>query len=197
MTDRKKVKKGTRVVSRYRFVIKAVAPNTGNVLTLNVRRKFSSVGPFLLKTTYAQAAALMRKILKAHPETKAWGLHVEELERESKRKNPSGYAMARDAMLAEMDKASGGFEGFTGKRATHVTTHKIADGSNRKRAGFALGKLHAVTYLPNREGDPPGTLYEHKFRKFSQPLLVASDDGSRLEVIGGSFQVTDRGIEDR
>jgi hypothetical protein len=39
--------------------------------------------------------------------------------------------------------------------------------------------------------------YEHTFRSKSRPALVSSSDGKQLYLLGGAYNITDRGIEDR
>lgn len=197
MTAKKRHKKHTRVEGHRRFIVAANAPSTGSVLGFTTRGKFADSGPFKKFPTKPQALGFMASLRRRHPETAHYNLHVHEIAYVSKRKNPSAYARVRDSMLGELDRAADSYSQFSGRAPIHETHFKVDDGTKHKRAGFALGRLVAVTYRPERDGEPPGTLYEHKFSKSSQPLLIASDDGSRLELLGGAFQVTERGIEDR
>src|SRR5574340_233722 len=62
------------------------------------------------------------------------------------------------------------------------------------KTGIVIGELLGVIYRADREK----TDYIHRFQsKSSRPLLVASHDGKRLILIGGSYRFTDRGIVDR
>lgn len=61
--------------------------------------------------------------------------------------------------------------------------------------GLVIGELDGVLYNTVRDGVPEK--YVHRFRKSSRPLLAASADGTQLEIVGGRFQMTEAGIEDR
>ena len=63
------------------------------------------------------------------------------------------------------------------------------------RAGLVVGTLDGVLYTTVRDGATES--YVHKFRRKSRPTLAAGSDGKSLHVIGGKFEFTDRGIEDR
>ena len=56
-----------------------------------------------------------------------------------------------------------------------------------------LGELVEVTYKSDKF-DGRKRLYFHKFRKKDRPVLAASSDG-QLFIIGGSYKISDRGIE--
>ncbi len=61
------------------------------------------------------------------------------------------------------------------------------------KVGVAFGTLVEVTYQSERDGQ----LYRHTFRKTSRPLVVASHDGKQLQIVGGRFAFTERGIVDK
>jgi hypothetical protein len=61
--------------------------------------------------------------------------------------------------------------------------------------GLVIGELDGVLYTTVRDGQTEK--YIHKFRKNSRPLLAASSDGKKLGIVGGQFQFTEAGIEDR
>lgn len=173
---------------RKRFVIVGRSPKTGarmyytvsgTIATRGRSRKFSSVD---------KAWFIARRLLKLHPQLRDYNLFAEELRAVDVKKNPSGFARATQAYARELDAQADKFSAFTGHAATHVTKFKKPP----MKAAFALGNLLAVEYRATRDG--VSDRYRHEFRKSSQPLLVS--DGSQLEVVGGRFQVTDRGIED-
>lgn len=55
---------------------------------------------------------------------------------------------------------------------------------------YELGNLVGVIYELN------GEKYIHQFKKASQPVLASSHDGKQLYILGGGYEVTERGIED-
>lgn len=61
--------------------------------------------------------------------------------------------------------------------------------------GLVVGTLDGVLYTAVR--DNRREKYIHRFRKRSRPLLTASADGTQLDIVGGRFQFTEAGIEDR
>jgi hypothetical protein len=61
--------------------------------------------------------------------------------------------------------------------------------------GLVLGVLDGVLYTTVRDGEREA--YIHKFRKQSRPLLAVSSDGTQIGIVGGRYQVTEAGIEDR
>ena len=63
------------------------------------------------------------------------------------------------------------------------------------KVGLVIGKLDGVLYTTVRDGKRES--YIHEFRARSRPLLAASSDGTQLRIVGGRFEFTDAGIEDR
>lgn len=82
------------------------------------------------------------------------------------------------------------YEEFSGNEAKYVDTLDIWVPEVALKIGF----LDGVIYTTNRDGKTEK--YIHEFKKHSRPLLAVSSDGTQLVVIGGSYQFTDRGIED-
>jgi hypothetical protein len=95
-----------------------------------------------------------------------------------------------------LDQAAQKLEDFTGQPATHV--ERAASRSNEK-TGLVVGELDEIGYRTRREGVEGGRMarYRHSFRKNSRPLLAVSSDGKQLHVVGGQYEFTDAGIEDR
>jgi hypothetical protein len=60
---------------------------------------------------------------------------------------------------------------------------------------LAVGKLDGVLYSTVRDGKHER--YIHRFKKSSRPLLAVSSDGKKMRMLGGAFQFTEAGIEDR
>jgi prophage antirepressor-like protein len=96
----------------------------------------------------------------------------------------------------KLDQAAKKLEDFTGREATHV---ERARARSDERTGLVLGPLERVIYHAAREGIEGGATvrWDHKFRKNSRPLLAVSTDGKQLHVVGGQYEFTEAGIEDR
>jgi hypothetical protein len=60
---------------------------------------------------------------------------------------------------------------------------------------LAIGELDGILYTTVR--DHKREAYIHKFKKSARPLLAASHDGRSLSIVGGRFEFTEAGIEDR
>lgn len=90
-----------------------------------------------------------------------------------------------------MERAAKRFADFTGERPAHQTRVKLPTPA----AGLVVGDLDGVLYTTVRDGQVEK--YVHRFRKKSRPLLAASDDGKSLHILGGEYEFTERGIEDR
>lgn len=80
---------------------------------------------------------------------------------------------------------------FSGHEATRLL--RVRQPSVTK--GLVVGTLDGVLYTAVR--DNRREKYIHRFRKRSRPLLTASADGTQLDIVGGRFQFTEAGIEDR
>lgn len=80
---------------------------------------------------------------------------------------------------------------FTGHDVEVIETHLVPEISH----AWALGPIERISYIATRDGET--AIYEHEFKESSRPLLVASTDGDQLVIVGGQYQVTERGIVDR
>ena len=90
----------------------------------------------------------------------------------------------------KIKKAEKLFREFTGEEPHSVVKLKVP----RIDAGLVFGQLIQVGYKSARDGK----LYRHTFRaNKSRPLIVASHDGKTVQIVGGRYAFTDRGIEDR
>ena len=174
-----------------RWSIKARGPNR-NLLTLT-KKGFSTRGAAWTFGSFSDASKMGAKILRHNAGAlSGFRVWIEPVGKTPVRKNPSGYARARDGMLAEIDAAADKFEEFTGFRATKETRYPTP----RHKAGFALGALVGVIYEQNRKGDGLSQ-YRHDFKKNWRPQLVSSLDGSQLVIVGGQYRVSEEtGIND-
>jgi len=83
-------------------------------------------------------------------------------------------------------------QAFSGHRQNRMLRVRQPKGS---KARLAIGPVTGIMYLARRDGRLEQ--YLHRFAKGSRPLLAATPDGTRLELLGGAFRFTERGIEDR
>lgn len=102
----------------------------------------------------------------------------------ARRANPS----QRD----KLDTAAQKLENFTGHEATHV--ERVSSRSDEK-TGLVIGEVDLIGYRATRDGK--AERYGHTFRKRSRPLLAVSTDGKQLHIVGGQYEFTEAGIEDR
>ncbi len=103
--------------------------------------------------------------------------------RERRKRNPTGSgSVAKSRKL---------FKDFRGDSPGSVRPVKVTI----PKSGLCVGELDGVLYTTIRDGVTEK--YQHKFRKQSRPLLVSSDDGLSLHIIGGKYEFTERGIVDK
>jgi len=92
--------------------------------------------------------------------------------------------------MAKVKRAIEGYEEFTGNSAGHIDELDV----NRSDVAFKFGKCDGILYTTNRDGKTEK--YIHEFKAKSRPTLVSNYDGSHIELIGGDYSFTDRGITD-
>lgn len=95
-----------------------------------------------------------------------------------------------------LDVAARKLEDFTG----HAPTRKIRAGERSSdKTGLVIGELDLIGYKAAREGIAGGRMqrWGHQFKKDSRPLLAVSSDGKQLHIVGGRYEFTEAGIEDR
>ena len=90
-----------------------------------------------------------------------------------------------------MQKARRLFADFTGDNAESLTKVQLRN----PKSGLVIGELDGVLYTTVRDGKTES--YIHEFKKQSRPLLIASSDGDSLHIVGGQYEFTNAGIEDR
>lgn len=149
-------------------------------------RKFSNNGrPKLF--SFARATARARELLRRYPILREKDYHVW-VRKYERRKNPE----SRDAAL---DQAAKKFEDFTGHEADKITKVSMP----AVREGLIIGELDLIGYRVKREGVDGGRMvsYGHRFSKKSRPLLAVSKDGTQLVIVGGRYEFTEAGIENR
>lgn len=93
--------------------------------------------------------------------------------------------------MSRSSRAIRAFEDFKGEKPARLRRSRLPDGDV---TGWEMGPMVGVAYEARRDGKTQQ--YFHEFKKSARPRLVAQDDGRKLYIDGGSFKVTDRGIED-
>jgi len=100
------------------------------------------------------------------------------------RKNPS--------LREDVHKAIALGKRFSGHTASKLRRVNLKSASNVR---LQVGTVTGIMYLARRDGEVEE--YLHRFRSGSRPSLVVSPDGKRLELLGGAFRFTERGIVDK
>jgi hypothetical protein len=131
------------------------------------------------------------QLMRQYPILKKYTVWIEPSDASlSRQTNPRrrGASLQKDQ---ELQRAGDLLKDFSG----HEPTEVIAVRKKDSRKGLVIGELTAVMYDTVRDGR--AEKYIHRFRKQSRPLLAATADGTQLEIVGGRFQMTEAGIEDR
>jgi hypothetical protein len=92
----------------------------------------------------------------------------------------------------ELDEAAKKLEDFTGHAVGHLES---AYSRSNQKTGLIIGELDLVGYRAKRDGKTER--YGHHFKKNSRPLLAVTSDGKQLHIVGGQYEFTEAGIEDR
>mgnify|MGYP001270276002 CR=1 FL=1 len=95
------------------------------------------------------------------------------------------------ATAGGVDKARKAFRAFSGMEPTEVIT---AEAGGVPTVCWLLGEVEEILYNTTRDGKKER--YLHPFSKSARPL-AAVDAAGKLVLVGGDYQVTDRGITDR
>lgn len=95
------------------------------------------------------------------------------------------------ATRAQIEKARKLFADFRGDDPESLTKVKLRN----PKTGLVIGELDGVLYSTVRDGKQEK--YIHEFKRQSRPLLIASSDGDSLHIVGGQYEFTNAGIEDR
>jgi hypothetical protein len=107
-----------------------------------------------------------------------------------RRRNPDPRT---DAKLDEAAQRLADFSGHEPHKLLKVRPHST------DLEGLVIGELDLIGYRTKRIGIAGGKLvrYAHDFAKGSRPLLAVTSDGKQLYIVGGRYEFTDAGIEDR
>jgi hypothetical protein len=95
-----------------------------------------------------------------------------------------------------LEEAARRLEDFSGHA---VRKHIKVAPRSKQHTGLVIGELDLIGYRTHRAGIAGGKLlrYAHDFSKGSRPLLAVSSDGKQLHIVGGRYEFTEAGIEDR
>ena len=138
--------------------------------------------------TFAEASSEARKLLRKYKILTQKGYHVWvrkiDWEERGRRKNPESLEQATQLLYE--------FSGHSGDKVLEVDQPTVKE-------GLVIGELDVLGYRTKREGVEGGRMvrYGHRFKKRSRPLLAVSKDGTQLLIVGGRYEFTEAGIEDR
>jgi hypothetical protein len=173
----------------------------GPVMTWNGNR-FTNNKPFKVFSRADTAADCGRKLLKEFSVLADYRVYVTpQWDRRpkggKKQRAMRGGSKATKAnpsprANAELDQAAKRLEDFTGHKVSHLES---AYSRSDQKTGLIVGELDLVGYRAKRDGKTER--YGHHFKKNSRPLLAVSSDGKQLHIVGGRYEFTEAGIEDR
>lgn len=157
-------------------------------------KKFSNNSAPYYFGTAERARAFARSLKRKHRVLDTYRLYIgapNRLLQTARRRNPEWRS--EEDQLAEAARRLEDFSGHAARRVVKVRSH-----SNRKTA-LVVGELDLIGYRVKRDGIDGGKLvkYEHDFGSGSRPLLAVSSDGKQLHIVGGRYEFTEAGIEDR
>lgn len=106
------------------------------------------------------------------------------------RRNPRNSARTAE----RLQDAADFYQEFHWGDAPDKTVRRKA--SKRPKVGVKLGTLHSVAYETHKDGEE--AIWEHEFGEEGgdKPDLVMDVDNKKLHIVGGSYDVEDRGIVD-
>lgn len=104
------------------------------------------------------------------------------------------YSMKRNpapSKKTQIEQASKLYRKFSGHEPEYVSSVKKPAMPD---VGLVIGPLEGVAYEATRDGKTEK--YFHRFTKKSRPLLVSSQDGRSIHIVGGRYDFTEDGIVD-
>lgn len=153
-------------------------------------RKFTNNDAPHLFGTHDRARGRAQELVRRYPSLRRFKVFVGRASSvllKMRRRNPES------AGLQEAAKRLEDFSGHAAKKVIKVTAR------SQSREGLVIGELDLVGYRTKRKGIAGDKLirYAHDFARGSRPLLAVSKDGKQLHIVGGQYEFTDAGIEDR
>jgi hypothetical protein len=168
--------------------------------------RFTNNEPFKLFSKSSTATQLGKQLVKQFPilkDYKVWvagkfitlPVHNQKFRAmrggsKAPKSNPGARTYAGNEK--ELDEASQKLEDFTGHKVSHLES---ASSRSNQRTGLIVGELDLIGYRAKRDGKTER--YGHHFKKNSRPLLAVTSDGKQLHIVGGQYEFTEAGIEDR
>jgi hypothetical protein len=184
------------------YTIEIQKPAGGPVLTYNGKSfKNSENHPKIFSradTAKREAKKLLKQfsILKSY---KMWighkfsGVVASPITGQKRRAMRGGSKSNPSARInAQLDQAAKKLEDFSGHPVQHLES---AYSRSPQSTGLIVGELDLVGYHARRDGKTER--YGHHFKKNSRPLLAVTSDGKQLHIVGGQYEFTEAGIEDR
>lgn len=156
-------------------------------------KKFTNNNPPHFYGTRDRAKGIARLLIRRYVRLSDYNIYVGTPDRavkNARRHNPEWRTEDK------LDEAARRLEDFSGHGVKRVL--KVAPRSN-EHTGLVIGELDLIGYRARRVGIGGGKLvkYEHDFSHGSRPLLAVTKDGKQLHIVGGRYEFTEAGIEDR
>jgi hypothetical protein len=148
-------------------------------------KKFTNNSPPKYFGTHDRARGIAQAFVKRFPVLSSYKVWIGPPLVSMRRRNPDSLAAAAQRL-----------EDFSGHAARKAI--KVAPRSNQ-HTGLIIGELDLIGYRTKRDGIAGGKLlrYAHDFSRGSRPLLAVTSDGKQLHIVGGRYEFTEAGIEDR
>jgi hypothetical protein len=148
-------------------------------------RKFTNNGRPKYFATLARATSVRNQLKNKFAILADYKISIEA----PRRKNPE----SREQGLADSAALLEKFSGYPARKVLEVTPRSTA------KTGLVVGEMDYIDYIAKREGinGSQKTRYRHQFSKHSRPLLAVTQDGKQLHIVGGRYEFTEAGIEDR
>lgn len=127
-----------------------------------------------------------RRLLQHYPILSTKGYHVWLRKFAVRRANPESPAIEEAAKKLE------DFSGYPATKIIETTMPAV-------KVGLVIGELDLIGYRTKRKGIEKNRIvrWGHKFGRPSRPLLAVSKDGKQLLIVGGRYEFTEAGIENR
>jgi hypothetical protein len=147
----------------------------------------------LVAEGYERKEAVAIALDEARKEYRAWHPHgVFPAHLRLKPNRPRGYKKNPSLLNSQVQQAAQLFEDFSGHEAENAERVTVPE---NPKVAIAIGEVEAIIYNTVRDGKRER--YIHKFTAKSRPTFGVSYDGKQLLMIGGSYDFTEKGIEDR
>jgi hypothetical protein len=140
---------------------------------------------------------IRREMRKGVPQAQAVAIALESARRYFRKRFPKKPFPAHLRLKenpdfsGEIEQARKLYEDFSGHEAEELGVVHVPP---LPRVAVVIGEVDAILYSTVRDGKDEK--YIHRFRKKSRPLLVTSNDGGALYLLGGAYSFTERGIVD-